>query len=287
MGLRTSFRIVQRAVDQFGEDGAAAMGAALAYYTLFSIAPLLILAVSIAGMVFEKEAARKRVTDELEATVGPASAKEITALMEKATTPKIGGALAPVLGMLALMIGALGAFLHLQRSLCAIWKLAPPVKSGLLNTLLNHLWAIVMVLLVGLLLLLSLAASTTLAVVIDVMEQWFPEGGKRWQALEFVVSLVFLTLLFALVFRIMSGRRVAWRHVWYGAMVCAGLFTLGKTLLGLYLAHTSTASAYGAAGALVVFLIWVYYSSQIIFFAAELIQARRTRHEWLTAEIER
>ena len=136
--------------------------------------------------------------------------------------------------------------------------------------------------LVCVLLLLSLAVSTAVPFLADVLGKDFPVGTRFWQGVDAGVSFGLLTLFFALVFRVMSGRRIAKHHVLYGSVITALLFTAGKTLISLYLAYTSTASAYGAAGSLVVFLVWVYYSSQITFFGAELVQARRTRAEWLS-----
>jgi membrane protein len=281
MALSTSIHILIRAVRQFAEDGVSQMGAALAYYALFSTAPLLILAVMFVGMIFDEEAARARVRVHLTEVVGPASADEILAAMELAIRPATGG-LATSLGVAALVVGALGVFLHVRRCLCVIWRLELPRGSGFLETLLNYLLAILMVLCIGLLLFLSLAASTALQVLHQSLGENLPGGGALWQWLEAGLSFLMLSLFFALVFRVMSGRRIAWGYVVYGSLISALLFTVGKTLISMYLAYTSTASAYGAAASLVVFLVWVYYSAQIFFFGAELIQARRTRAVWLS-----
>jgi len=280
MALVTSFRILFRAARQFGADGASQMGAALAYYALFSTAPLLVLAVMFSGLIFGEQAARERVRKHLTEYVGPESAREVNKLMETATKPQ-GGPLAAVLGGTALVLGALSIFLHVRRCLCVIWRLDSPGGRGILAALLNYLLAIVMVLCVGVLLFLSLALSTAVPVLVDFLGKDFPVGARFWQGVDAGVSFALLTLFFAFAFQVMSGRQIAWRHVLYGSFISALLFTAGKTLIGLYLAYTSTASAYGAAGSLVVFLVWVYYSSQITFFGAELVQARRTRAEWL------
>jgi membrane protein len=282
MALLTSFRIMVRAVRQFAADDVSQMGAALAYYALFSTAPLLILAVLFAGFIFGEEAARARVSEHLTEVVGPASAREILALMDQAMRPTTEG-LAAVLGIVVLVLGALGAFLHVRRCLCVIWRLEPPRGSGFLGTLLNYALAILMVLGVGLLLLLSLAVSTALLVLIQFFGEELPGGVALWRWLYAGASWLLLSLFFALVFRIMSGRRIAWGYVVYGSLITSLLFTAGKILISLYLAYTSTASAYGAAASLVVFLLWVYYSAQIFFFGAELVQARRTRAQWLSS----
>jgi membrane protein len=280
MVLWTSARIFFRAVRQFGSDGGSQMGAALAYYALFSTAPLFILAVMLSGPIFGEQASRARVRKHLTEIVGPESAREVNNLMETARRPA-GGSLAAAFGGAALFLGALGVFLHLRRCLCVIWRLDLPERKGTIATLLNYLLAIAMVVCVGILLLLSLAASTALPLLVDYLDKDFPVGARFWQWLDAGTSFALLTLFFAFVFRVMSERRILWRHVLYGSVITALLFTAGKTLISLYLAYTGTASAYGAAGAWVVFLVWMYYSAQITFFGAELVQARRTRAEWL------
>jgi len=281
MALSTSVRILFRSARQFGADGASQMGAALAYYALFSTAPLLVLAVMLSGPIFGEQAARDRVRQHLTEVVGPETAREVNSLMETAARPS-GGTLAAALGGAVLLLGALSVFLHVRRCLCIIWRLDSPGRRGVIETLLNYLLAIVMVLCVGILLLLSLAASTALPLLVDFLGKDFPVGARFWHWLDAGVSFALLTLFFALVFRVMSERRILWRHVLYGSVISALLFTAGKTLISLYLYYTSTASAYGAAGSWVVFLVWVYYSAQIIFFGAELVQARRTRADWLS-----
>jgi membrane protein len=280
MVLWTSARIFFRAARQFGSDGGAQMGAALAYYALFSTAPLFILAVMLAGPIFGEQAARERVRKHVTEIVGPETAREVNHLMETAGKPA-GGGLAAALGGAALLLGALGVFLHVRRCLCVIWRLDFRERQGAIATLLNYLLAIVMVLGVGVLLFLSLAASTALPLLVGFLDKDFPVGARFWHWLDAGVSFSLLTLFFAFVFRVMSERRILWRHVLYGSVITALLFTAGKTLIGLYLAYTGTASAYGAAGSWVVFLVWMYYSAQITFFGAELVQARRTRAEWL------
>jgi len=281
MPLSTSVHILFRSARQFGADGASQMGAALAYYALFSTAPLLVLAVMLSGPIFGEQAARDRVRQHLTEVVGPETAREVNNLMKTAAKPS-GGTLAAALGGAALLLGALSVFLHVRRCLCIIWRLDSPGRRGVIETLLNYLLAIVMVLCVGILLLLSLAASAALPLLVDLLGKDFPVGARFWQWLDAGVSFALLTLFFALVFRVMSERRILWRHALYGSVISALLFTAGKTLISLYLAYTSTASAYGAAGSWVVFLVWVYYSAQIIFFGAELVQARRTRADWLS-----
>jgi len=282
MPLPTSLRIVIRAASQFSAHDGAQMGAALAYYAVFSTAPLLILAVMLAGLFFGEETARAQVHATLAEALDPQSADVITAWMEHATRPA-AGALAAILGFGILLLGALGSFLHVRRCLRLIWQLEPLGRNGLLMTLFDYLLAILAALCVGLLLLVSLAASTAALVLVKFIDKELPGGGALWHWVEAGVSFLLVTLFFAVVARVLSGQQIPWRHLWYGSFVSAFLFTAGKMLISLYLAYTSTASVYGAAGSLAIFLIWVYYSAQIAFFGAELTQARRTRADWLSA----
>jgi membrane protein len=280
--MPTILQIVMRAGQQWSANGDSRLGAALAYYALFSIAPLLVIAITIAGVAYGDVAARGEVKKSLSTYIDPDSAAALEKLVETA-----GNAPATVwsqmLNIALLVFGALGAFVHLRASLCLIWRLPPPKMNTVLATLVDYLLALLMVLCTGMLLLVSVATSVTVSYVRTYMDKnryaaWFP-----WDSVEIGLSVVFLALLFASIYRILSGRRITWGYVGAGALVAALLFTLGKIVLSYYLVYAGVASAYGAAGSLAVFLVWVYYSSQTLFFGAELIQARRTRYEWLTA----
>ena len=281
MALTTSVRIIIRAVRQFGADGASQMGAALAYYVLFSTAPLLVLAVIALRPDLRRAGGSRPGAKALAEIVGPETAREVNNLMETAAKP-VGGRLAATLGGAALLLGALGVFLHFRRCLCVIWHLDSSGRAGACrrcSTIYSRSrWCSG----VGILLLLSLAASTALPLLVDYLGNDFPVGTRFWQWLDAAVSFALLTLFFALIFRVMSGHQILLPHVLYGAVISALLFTAGKTVISLYLAYTSTASAYGAAGSLVVFLVWVYYSAQITFFGAELVQAREDAPDWLS-----
>jgi membrane protein len=278
MFIFRSIRILIRAASRFVEDGVTSMGAALAYYALFSLAPLLILAVLFAGWFYGEEAARERVQEHLQQVLGPGTTEEVLTLMDATMKPDFTS-LPAILGSATLLLGALGAFLHIRQCLCVIWKLDPPNGNSFLGTILNYLLSIVMVLCVGLLLVLSLILSTA-ATIMHRLTKETPAATHFWSLAEAGTSFVLLSVFFGIVFRVMSGRRISWFYVVYGSLVTALLFTLGKMLISWYLVYTSTASAYGAASSLVVLLIWVYYSSQIFFFGAELIQARRTYSDW-------
>jgi membrane protein len=280
MPFITSLRIIWRACRQWVANQDARLGAALAYYALFSIAPLLIIAIHIAGLFFGEDAARGRVVQELRSLVGEDAAKTIQSLIQNADQPQAGG-WATLVSFGILIIGALSIFVHMRSALCLIWKLEPPQGNSLLGVVLDYVLALAMVLCSGGLLLLSLVASMVEPILHKWMDWDFPETELFWKVLEFAISVLFLTLLFTTLFRVLSGRRFPWTYVVYGAVLTALLFSIGNIALGMYLVYTSTASMYGAAGSLVVFLIWVYYSAQILYFGAELVQARRTRQEWM------
>jgi membrane protein len=280
----TSFRVIVRAFGQWSRNQDTKLGAALAYYTLFSIAPLLVFAIRVASVAFDPELVREYIQAQVTATTDEATAKSVEdavdKLMKHGRAPE-GGTVATIVSLSLLVFGALGMFLHVRTSLCTIWKLEPPHGNTFLGLLVDYSLALLMVFIVGLLLLGSLAISTALPFVVDFVEEQAPEVQFPWRLAEMGISLFLLMLLFAVIYRVLSGRRIPWRYVWYGSLIASLLFTLGKTGMGLYLAYFSPASVYGAAGSVMVFLLWVYYSSLILFFGAELIQARRTRKEWL------
>jgi membrane protein len=279
MPLVTSFRVFIRACRQWVANQDSLLGAALAYYTLFSIAPLLVIAIRIASFFFEEQAARHEVIEQLSRFIGKDAAAFIQGLIDNATQPQTG-VWPTVVSIAVLIVGALSVFLHMRTALCTIWKLEAPHGNTVIAILVDYVLALVMVLITGVLLLVSLAGAMVVPILRDKFKENFPDVGIHWQILEFGFSLLLLTLLFTAMFLVLSGRRISWRFVIYGALVTSFLFTIGKFALGMYLVYSSTASIYGSAGSLVVFLIWVYYSSQILFFGAELVQARRTHKEW-------
>ncbi len=279
----TSIRIVYRAICKWSENGGMRMGAALAYYALFSIAPLLLIAVHIAGAVFGEEAAKGKVHEQLHTVMGQEVAAEVEKFVETAGQPT-DTFWTPAMSFLFLFIGALGAFLHVRGALCTIWKLEPPGGNSWLGMAWDYALSLIMVFGTATMLLISLACGLVVPMVQKTMQDNIIDTESYWHWVEISASFVFLTMLFAVSYRTLSGGRISWGYVWYGAVIAAILFTIGKTLLSYYIVYTGAASMYGAAGSVVVFLMWVYYSSQILFFGAELIQARRTRHEWLDGE---
>lgn len=274
MNLANFWRLLKEAGTAWSADKAPQMGAALAYYTAFSFAPLLLLAIGIASLVFGEEAARGGLLEKLEDTVGPLPAAAIESLLKNAHESG-GGTGLTVVGVLTLLLGASGVFLQLQASFNTIWKVTDlPQRSGLLEWLRDRLFSIAAVLGTGFLLLVSLILSALVQAAGQYLTPASVPGGVAvWEGLNLLISFGFISFLFALLFKLLPDTAVTWRDVWLGAVLTAILFTLGKFLLGLYLGRSSVASTFGAAGSLVVVLVWVYYSSQIVLFGAEFSRA--------------
>jgi membrane protein len=283
MFLITSIRIVYRAFEKWSEDGGLRLGAALAYYALFSIPPLVLISVHITGAVFGEEAARGEIKKQLIAMMGEDVAGNVQGMIKQASEPQ-DTSWTPTVSALFLIIAALGAFLHMRGALCTIWKIEPPRGNGWLGMVWDYVLSVGMVFLLALLLLISIAVGLAIPVFRKMVHVEALDDGQFWRWFEVVTAFVFHTVLFAISYRTLSGGQISWGYVWYGSFIAAILFTLGRTLLSYYIEYSNPASMYGAAGSIVIFLIWVYYSSQVLFFGAELIQARRTRYEWLYGE---
>lgn len=274
-------KLFAEAASEWSEDNAARLGAALAYYTVFSLAPLLIIVIALVGAIWGGQSgeAQARILDEMRQLMGPEGARMVGTMLENASRPGTGGVLATVLGVAALLFGATGAFAQLQGALNTVWDVRPdPERSGLMTLITTRLLSFGAILVVGFLLLVSLVLSAALSFVGDILTDITPRMQVLMRLLNLLLSLGVITLLFAFIYRYLPDVRIAWRDVWVGAVITAILFTLGKYLLGLYLGQSGTASAYGAAGSLVVLLIWVYYSAQIFFFGAELTEVYARRY---------
>jgi membrane protein len=269
MRLRRIWSLAKESVAAWIEDYAPSMGAALAYYTLFSIAPLLLIVIAIAGVVFGAEAAQNAIVAQLDGLIGHEGAVAIQGLLKSASEPA-HGAIATIVGAVTLAIGATTVFAELQSALDRIWEVPAVEKtSGIWALLRQRLLSFGMVLVLGLLMLVSLVVSAALAALGSWWGAWFEGWEAVLQAVNFVVSFAVVTGLFAAVYKIMPRADIAWRDVWIGAVVTALLFTIGKFLIGLYLGKSGVTSGFGAAGSLVVLLIWVYYSAQIFLLGAE------------------
>lgn len=256
------------------DDNAPMFGAALAYYTAFSMAPILVIVIAIAGLVFGPEAASGQIAAQIKGVVGDDGAKAIESMVASASKPA-SSTWATVVGIVMLFVGAAGLFGQLQGALNTIWKVQPKPGRGIVGFIRDRFLSFSMVLGTAFLLLMSLVISAILAAVGSLFGAW--GASIAGQALNLVTSFAVITLLFAMIFRFLPDAKIAWRDVWLGAAITSLLFSVGKFIIGIYLGQTGTASAYGAAGSLAVLLIWLYYSAQIFLFGAELTKAYADR----------
>ena len=273
MYLRRLGSVLSKAANAWIDDHAQSMGAALSYYTVFSIAPLLLIAISVAGLVFGQDAAQGAVVGQLQGLIGQNGAQAIQDLLKNVSRPS-SGIVATVVGVAVLVIGATSVFAELQDDLNRIWQVPTRKKvSSWWAFLRTRLLSIGMIFAMGFMLLVSLAASAAF----DAFAAWSTSALAGWEglahAVNFVVSFVLTTALFAMIYRFMPQATIEWRDVGIGALVTALLFTVGKTLIGLYIGKSALASGFGAAGSLAVLLAWVYYSAQIFLFGAEFTWA--------------
>jgi membrane protein len=270
---RAMWGTLKDAANGWVDDKAPRMGAALAYYTIFSLAPLLIIAIAIGGAVFGEEAARGQIVGQLRGLVGTAGAEAIETMVENASRPS-SSIIATLIAIVVLLFGASGVFVELQSALDTIWKVTPRPGKAIVTLLRERLTGFAMVLGVGFLLLVSLILSAGLEALGAYVSSFWTEVVLLGRILNLVISLSVTTALFALLYKILPGTPVAWRDVWIGAVLAAVFFSIGKFAIGLYLGRSSVASVYGAAGSLVVLLVWTYYSAQILLFGAEITRAQ-------------
>jgi membrane protein len=261
--------LAKQSVKSWSDDYAPSMGAALAYYTVFSLAPLLLIVIAIAGLVYGEDAARGAIFTQISGLVGAEGATAVQGLLKSVNKPS-ESIIATIIGVCTLLLGATTVFGELQDALNRIWR-APALvnQGGVWKLLRRRLLAFGMILTIGFLLIVSLVLSAALAVI----GRFFGPGFFGWEILlqlvNFAVSFGVTTFLFAMIYKIMPRVHIAWRDVWLGAGVTSLLFSIGKFCIGLYLGKSSVASGFGAAGSLAVLLVWVYYSTQIFLLGAE------------------
>jgi membrane protein len=268
--------LVKESVRAWNDDYAQSMGAALAYYTAFSLAPLLIIVIAIGGLIFGQQAARGEIVGQLTALLGRQSARTIESLLAAASQPA-RGALATAVGLVTLFIGATSVLAELQSSLDRIWRM-PAIASGLIAMLRARVFSFGMVVAMGFLLLVSLVFGAVLAAFGKWSGTILPGELVLFEAINTIVSFGITTALFAVAYRLLPRARIAWSDVWIGAVATAVLFTFGKFAIGLYIGRAGIASAFGAAGSLIVVLVWVYYSAQIFLLGAEFTWVFAHRH---------
>lgn len=269
--------MLKEAASEWSGDNAMRLSASLAYYAIFSLAPLMIIIISIAGLVFGEEAARGQIAQQVRQLAGEQAGNAIQALIHGAGQ-KSASIFAAVSGLIVLLFGASGVFGELKNALNTIWGVALKPGRSMMALIRDRFLSFGMVLGIGFLLLTSLVLSAALAALSVYLRGVFPLPKGLWPVGDFLVSFGFISLLFAMMFKFLPNVRIRWRDVWVGALGTALLFSIGKTLIGLYLGASSVASSYGAAGSVVILLLWVYYSSCILFYGAEFtkVYARRT-----------
>ena len=268
MNLRKIGKLLQDTFSEWQEDKASRIAAALAYYTVFSISPLLVIAIAIAGAFFGQETAQEQITAQLTQLVGEDGVKPILLALKNISKPEIRG-IASWISIGVLLLGASGIFAQLQDALNTVWNVKPQPGQGILPFLRRRVSSFLMVLAIGFLLILSLLLSAVVSTLSKYRVDFLPGSAVLWENLDFIVSLGLMTFLFCLMFKYVPDAKIVWKDVIVGSVITALLFLFGKFLLGLYLSQGSLGSAYGAAGSLIVFLAWVYYSAQIILLGAE------------------
>ncbi len=268
MALRTAYSLIKETLRSWNENYTSSMGAALAYYTLFSIAPLLLIVISVAGAIFGQQAAQGEIVGQLRGLMGDDGARAVEGLLASAGKPGVN-VLATLFSAALLLLGATTVFAELQDALDRIWRAsARDVSSGLWRLIQARLLSFGMILGIAFLLMVSLVFSAAIA----ALGKWWGPYFAAWETMLMLindlVSFAMFTVSFALIYKIMPRARIAWRDVWIGATVTAMLFDIGKLLIGLYIGKSAIASGFGAAASLVVLLVWVYYSAQIFLLGA-------------------
>ncbi|WP_414585989.1 YihY/virulence factor BrkB family protein [Scytonema sp. PCC 10023] len=277
MNLKAVWGLFQETFNEWSNDKVPRLAAALSYYTLFSIAPLLIIVIAIVGAVFGEDAARGEIYRQISGLVGDAGAQVIQTAIESANQPKTG-TIASLISVVVLLFGATGLFAELQDALNTIWEVQPKPGRAMKNMVRQRFTSFALVLAIGFLLLVSLVISAVLAALVGYFRHMVPGIDVIWQIVNFLLGFGITTLLFGLIFKVLPDVKITWNDVLIGAAITALLFSIGRYLLGQYLGNGSFGSAYGAAGSVVVVLAWVNYAAQILFFGAEFTQVYARRY---------
>lgn len=274
--LGTIWVLLKDTVNGFIDDDALSRGAAIAYYTIFSLAPVLVIVIAIAGLAFGEDAARGAVTGQIEGLMGHQAAEAVQTMIQSAGNKK-SGIIATVIGLVTLMIAASGVFSEMQAALNVIWKAEP--KEGTVSRLVKaRATSLGLVAALGFLMMASLVISAALSAMSNVLNAYLPGAEVVMRIVNLVISFGFISVLFGAIYKILPDKRIEWRDVIIGAVTTAMLFTIGKTVIGLYIGSSAVASSFGAAGALAIMLVWIYYSSQIFLLGAEFTRAFAERH---------
>lgn len=274
--MRKYFDMLKETFKEWKEDDSPQLAAALSYYTIFALGPLILIVVSVAGLVFGDAAAQQQVFEQIRQVMGENAASSIQTMME-ARSQGGSGVWGTIIGVVLLLLSASGVFAQLQKALNEIWEVAPRDDLGLWGTIKTRFLSMTMVLGLGFLLLVSLLLSAALSSLQEFMQGQFPGSQLLWQGLSALVSLAVMVGLFAAIYKVLPDVEIKWSDVWMGAGITAVLFEAGKWLISLYLANSSMVSNFGAGGSLVVILVWVYFSSMLLFFGAEFTQVYSRR----------
>ena len=272
---------LRRAANRFIDDDCMTMAAALAYYTTFSLAPLLLIVIGVVGLAFGRDVVQQEIQRQIQGLVGQGAAKEVAMMVESAGRHSSSSVPSAVVGLIALLLGASGAFSQLQTALNQIWRVKPdPRVGGLKNFLGQRILSFGMIVAFAFLLLVSLAVTAAMSAFGDFIKPYLPAwfSGMMMMAIGFVASFAIVTALFASMYKILPDAVIQWKDVWAGAAITSLLFTAGKFLIGAYLGRSGAADAYGAAGSLVLLVLWVYYSSMVMLVGAEFTEIWSERH---------
>lgn len=272
-------QLFKQMIASWNRHGAAAQSAALAFYTIFSLAPVLVMVIALAGAVFGEEAVRGQIFGQFRGLMGDQAALLVQEVLKSAAQPTTSR-IATALGIGTLIFGATGVFAQLQDALNRVWDVEPQPGAAFTRLLRKRLLSFAIILVIGFLLMVSLVLSAALAGFSSYLERVLPIPVEVLEIANFLVSFAFITVLFAMIYRLLPDVKLEWHDVWQGALVTSLLFVVGKSLISFYLGRTGIASAYGAAGSLVLVLLWVYYSSLIFFFGAIFtrVHSRQYRH---------
>jgi membrane protein len=272
MNSKLILRLLKETFAEWQEDKVPLLAASLAYYTVFSIAPLLLIAISIAGVFFGEDAVRGEIIGQIQGLIGKEGASTIQSMLQNTQKPNSGGTIATVFSVITLLFGASGVFGQIQEALNIIWEVKPKPGRNIIKFIQSRFLSSAMVLVIGFLLLVSSVLSTVLVTITGFINRLVPGVKFLGPSFDFILSLIVVTLLFASIYKVLPDVKVPWRNLWVGSAATALLFNIGKFLIGFYLGNSNMGSTYGAAGSIIIVLVWVFYSAQILLLGAEFTQ---------------
>jgi membrane protein len=278
MQRKSIWQFLKTTINEWVEAEPFQLAAALSYYTLFSLAPLLLIAIGVAGFVFGREAAQNQIVETLQGMIGQDSAQTVQEMIEASNEKPKTGMISTIIGFVVLLVGAGGVVGQLQTSLNKMWEVTPKPGQGIWGFLRQRFFSFAMVLAIGFLLLVSLVVTAVLSSFTSMLSSFLGDATFVAHAIDILVSFGFVTLLFALIYKYVPDVEIQWRDVWVGAALTSILFTIGKYLIGLYIGTSGVSSTFGAAGSLITILVWVYYSSLIFFLGAEFTRVYATQY---------